>query len=113
MGISKPEIIIKSVIPVIMAGILGIYGLIVAVILKQNIKQESYTIFDGWKHLASGLWCGLSSLGTGIAIGIAVNAGVRALGQQERILVGYDVDINFSEALGLYGLIVSLILSSA
>ena len=31
----------------------------------------------------------------------------------ERILVGYDVDINFSEALGLYGLIVSLILSSA
>ena len=55
MGISKPEIIIKSVIPVIMEGILGIYGLIVAVILKQNIKQESYTIFDGWKHLASGL----------------------------------------------------------
>ena len=34
MGISKPEIIIKSVIPVIMAGILGIYGLIVEVILK-------------------------------------------------------------------------------
>ena len=34
MGISKPEIIIKSVIPVIMEGILGIYGLIVAVILK-------------------------------------------------------------------------------
>ena len=32
--------IIKSVIPVIMAGILGIYGLIVAIILKQNIKQE-------------------------------------------------------------------------
>ena len=113
MGISKPEIIIKSVIPVIMEGILGIYGLIVAVILKQNIKQESYTMFDGWKHLASGLCCGLSSLGAGIAIGIAGNAGVRALGQQERILVGYDVDINFSEALGLYGLIVSLILSSA
>ena len=78
-----------------MAGILGIYGLIVAVILKQNIKQESYTMFDGWKHLASGLWCGLSSLGTSIAIGITVNADVRAL------------------ALGLYGLIVSLILSSA
>ena len=95
MGISKPEIIIKSVIPVIMAGILGIYGLIVAVILKQNIKQESYTMFDGWKHLASGLCCGLSSLGAGIAIGIAVNADVKALGQQERLLVGYDVDINF------------------
>ena len=112
MGISKPEIIIKSVIPVIMAGILGIYGLIVAVILKQNIKQESYTMFDGWKHLASGLCCGLSSLGAGIAIGIAGNAGVRALGQQERLFVGMMLILIFSEALGLYGLIVSLILSS-
>ena len=113
MCISKPEIIIKSVIPVIIAGILGIYGLIVAVILKQNIKQESYTMFDGWKHLASGLCCGLSSLGAGIAIGIAGNAGVRALGQQERLFVGMMLILIFSEALGLYGLIVSLILSSA
>ena len=113
IGISKPEIIIKSVIPVIITGILGIYGLIVAVILKQNIKQESYTMFDGWKHLASGLCCGLSSLGAGIAIGIAGNAGVRALGQQERLFVGMMLILIFSEALGLYGLIVSLILSSA
>ena len=34
MGVLKPDQIIKSVIPVIMAGILGIYGLIVAVILS-------------------------------------------------------------------------------
>ena len=80
MDISKPEIIIKSVIPVIIVGILGIYGLIVAVILKQNIKQESYTMFDVWKHLASGLWCELSSLGTSIAIGIAVNADCLSFG---------------------------------
>ena len=39
MGISKPELIIKSVIPVIMAGILGIYGLIVSVILAQKCKN--------------------------------------------------------------------------
>ncbi len=30
MGVMKPSSIIKGVIPVIMAGILGIYGLIVA-----------------------------------------------------------------------------------
>ena len=36
MGILKPDQIIKSVIPVIMAGILGIYGLIVSVILIQK-----------------------------------------------------------------------------
>ena len=112
MGISKPELVIKSVIPVIMAGILGIYGLIVAVILNQNIKVDKYNPFSGWKHLASGLSCGLSSLGAGIAIGIAGDAGVRALGQQDRIFVGMMLILIFSEALGLYGLIVSLILSS-
>ena len=112
MGISRPDVIIKSVIPVIMAGILGIYGLIVAVILKQSIKA-GYTYFLGWRHFASGLCCGLSSLAAGISIGIAGDAGVRALGQQDRIFVGMMLILIFSEALGLYGLIVSLILSSS
>ena len=38
MGVLKPELIIKSIIPVVMAGILGIYGLIVSVILIQRGK---------------------------------------------------------------------------
>jgi len=33
MGVLKPELIIKSIIPVVMAGILGIYGMIVGVII--------------------------------------------------------------------------------
>jgi len=33
MGVLKPQLIIRSVIPVVMAGILGIYGMIVSVIL--------------------------------------------------------------------------------
>ena len=33
MGVIKPELIMRSIIPVVMAGVLGIYGLIVAVIL--------------------------------------------------------------------------------
>jgi V-type H+-transporting ATPase proteolipid subunit len=36
MGVLRPDLIIKSVIPVVMAGILGIYGLIVSVILIQK-----------------------------------------------------------------------------
>jgi V-type H+-transporting ATPase proteolipid subunit len=38
MGVLKPDLIIKSIIPVVMAGILGIYGLIVSVILIQKSK---------------------------------------------------------------------------
>lgn len=36
IGIWKPEVIMKSLIPVVMAGILGIYGMIVAVLLSQK-----------------------------------------------------------------------------
>lgn len=38
MGVQRPDLVIKSVIPVIMAGILGIYGLIVAVFISTNSK---------------------------------------------------------------------------
>lgn len=117
MGVLKPDQIIKSVIPVIMAGILGIYGLIVSVILIQKIPQNlkdpnsSYGYREGFAHLSSGLCCGLSSLAAGFAIGIAGDAGVRALGQQDRIFVGMMLILIFAEALGLYGMIISLILA--
>ena len=111
MGVLKPDKIIKSVIPVIMAGILGIYGLIVAVILNQKIGDK-YTYKQAYSHLSSGLCCGLSSLGAGIAIGIGGDAGVRALGQTDKIFVGMMLILIFAEALGLYGLIVSLILGA-
>jgi V-type H+-transporting ATPase proteolipid subunit len=39
MGVLKPDLIIRAVIPVVMAGILGIYGLIVSVILIQKSKD--------------------------------------------------------------------------
>ena len=117
MGVLKPDQIIKSVIPVIMAGILGIYGLIVSVILIQKIPQNltdpssTYGYRQGFAHLSSGLCCGLSSLAAGFAIGIAGDAGVRALGQQDRIFVGMMLILIFAEALGLYGMIISLILA--
>ena len=78
MGVLKPDLIVKSVVPVVMAGILGIYGLIIAVILLQKIDLDSYSPYQGWKHMASGLCVGFSSLGAGLAIGIVGDSGVRA-----------------------------------
>ena len=41
MGTLYPELVMRNMIPVVMAGVLGIYGLIVAVILngKSNITS--------------------------------------------------------------------------
>ena len=94
-----------------MAGILGIYGLIVSVILVSKINSTTYTYYLGYKHLSSGLCCGLSSLAAGLAIGIVGDAGVRANAQQEAIFVGMILILIFAEALGLYGLIIAIILS--
>lgn len=39
LGIVKPEMIIKSSIPIVMAQVLGIYGIIMAIIIGQNSKD--------------------------------------------------------------------------
>ena len=111
MGVTRPDLVLKSVVPVIMAGILGVYGLIVGVILQQKISSTNYSWFKGYSHLAAGLCCGLSSLAAGLAIGITGDAGVRANAHQSEIFVGMLLMLIFAEALGLYGLIISLILS--
>merc|ERR1711877_95725 len=112
MGVMNPTMVMRNMIPVVMAGVLGIYGLIVAVILNQHIKSDGYTAYQGYAHLASGLACGLSSLGAGMAIGIVGDAGVRANGQQPKLFVGMVLILIFAEALGLYGLIVALVVAS-
>ncbi len=107
MGVLRHDLIFKSVVPVIMAGILGIYGLIVAVML--NLKVEpGMTFATGYKFLGSGLCCGLSSLAAGLAIGIIGDAGVRANAQQEKIFIGMILILIFAEAVALYGFIISL-----
>ncbi|PWA47782.1 hypothetical protein CTI12_AA494400 [Artemisia annua] len=114
MGVMRPELVMKSIVPVVMAGVLGIYGLIIAVIISTGInpKAKSYYLFDGYAHLSSGLACGLAGLSAGMAIGIVGDAGVRANAQQPKLFVGMILILIFAEALALYGLIVGIILSS-
>jgi ATP synthase subunit C len=47
------------------------------------IVEATQPYSKGYKQLASGLTCGLSSLAAGFAIGIVGDAGVRANAQQE------------------------------
>merc|ERR1712087_99608 len=96
-----------------MAGVLGIYGLITAVIINGKIKvTDGYSAFQGYAHLASGLTVGLSSLAAGMAIGVVGDAGVRGNAQQPKLFVGMILILIFAEALGLYGLIVGLVVAS-
>ncbi len=42
MSVMRPELIMKSVIPVVMAGILGIYGLVVGALIGNGSKSRRF-----------------------------------------------------------------------
>lgn len=111
MSVMRPELIMKSIIPVVMAGIIAIYGLVVAVLIANSLN-DSITLYRSFLQLGAGLSVGLSGLAAGFAIGIVGDAGVRGTAQQPRLFVGMILILIFAEVLGLYGLIVALILST-
>ncbi|CAL4167681.1 unnamed protein product [Meganyctiphanes norvegica] len=111
MSVMRPELIMKCIIPVVMAGILAIYGLVVAVLIAGQLDRvPTYDLFKGFVHLGAGLAVGLSGLAAGFAIGIVGDAGVRGTAQQPRLFVGMILILIFAEVLGLYGLIVAIYL---
>lgn len=116
-----------DIVPVIMAGIIGIYGLVVSVLISDGLKQE-LPLYTGFIQLGAGLSVGLAGLAAGFAIGIVGDAGVRGTAQQPRLYVGMILILIFAEVLGtvnclqyytlayiflgLYGLIVALLMNS-
>lgn len=114
LGVSAPEKIMRGIVPVVMAGILGIYGLIVAVIINNNISTDaySYSSYAGYMHLGAGFAAGLASLAAGLSIGVVGDTAVRAYGKQDQIFVAMVLMLIFSEALGLYGLIIALLMNN-
>jgi V-type H+-transporting ATPase 16kDa proteolipid subunit len=70
-----------------MAGIIGIYGLVVSVLISDNLQQE-LPLFTSFIQLGAGLSVGLAGLAAGFAIGIVGDAGVRGSAQQPRLFVG-------------------------
>jgi len=112
MAVMRPEAIMKSIIPVVMAGIIAIYGVVVAVLIAGQLEPagDKYTVYKGFVHLGAGLSVGLSGLAAGYAIGVVGDAGVRGTAQQPRLFVGMILILIFAEVLGLYGLIVAIYL---
>merc|ERR1719274_390735 len=67
MGGMRPDLVMRSIIPVVMAGVLGIYGLITAVIINGKLDQpDLYSAYSGYAHLGAGLTVGMSSLAAGL-----------------------------------------------
>lgn len=84
MGVLKPDYVMRAIIPVIFAGALGVYGLIIAVILAGNrmcyfvmsgvhtqltrtpsVDKDEYPLKKSFEDLAAGLTVGLCGMASG------------------------------------------------
>ena len=85
MSVTRPHLAFKAIVPVIMAGILSIYGLIISVLVSQTVKLEEEKSGPGpsCRALCAGLCCGLSQLAAGYAIGLVGEQGVKCYGLNE------------------------------
>ncbi|PIL22568.1 transporter [Ganoderma sinense ZZ0214-1] len=112
LGTFKPELIMKSLIPVVMSGIIAVYGLVVSVLIVGGLKPTDYSLYAGFIHLGAGLACGFTGLAAGYAIGFVGDSCVRAYVFESKVFVTMVLILIFGEVLGLYGLIVALIMNS-
>ncbi|KAI5297870.1 v-type proton ATPase 16 kDa proteolipid subunit 2 [Ascosphaera atra] len=106
VGTFRPDLIMKSLIPVVMSGIIAVYGLVIAVLIANDMgppPEQSYSLYSGFMHLGAGLSVGLAGLAAGYTIGIVGDVGVRSYMQQSRVFVGMVLILIFGEVLGLYG----------
>lgn len=125
----------KSFIPIIIAGVLAIYGTIVAVLLCGKLTNYILSEVDGFKNLSAGLSVGSACLASGWGIGTFIqtqsaekSSATTGTGEEQPLLQHHN-SINespatggeilktlcvlvFLEAIGLYGLIVAVILQA-
>lgn len=56
---------VADIIPVVLAGIIGIYGLVVSVLISSGLRQD-LSLYAGFIQLGAGLSVGLSGLAAGM-----------------------------------------------
>jgi V-type H+-transporting ATPase 21kDa proteolipid subunit len=104
----------------------AIYGVIMAIILTNKIKEPEstgYYLEDNWDYsgyyyagygmFSAGLSVGLTNVASGISVGIAGSSCAIADAQDDSLFVKILIVEIFASALGIFGIIVGIIQSNA
>jgi len=120
-AIRVPRITSKNLISVIFCEAVAIYGVIVAIILQTRIDKvdplEDGTwgigvMKAGYAILGAGLTTGFANLVCGICVGIVGSSCALSDAQNSTLFVKILVVEIFASALGLFGVIIGIIISS-
>merc|ERR1712225_132407 len=118
-GVRAPRIGTKNLISIIFCEVVGIYGVIGAIVYSSRITgnvgyTDMYTTsnyFTGFALFWGGLTMGLCNLMCGIAVGISGSNAALADAANPALFVKILVIEVFSSILGLFGLIIGLLVS--
>lgn len=111
-SVINKTVIVRGLIAPIMAGIIGIYGLVFAIVILDSIKNTGYHVMKAYAHFGGGLSVGFTGLSAGLTIGISGQTGIIAFAQRPELFVGLTLVLIFGEVLGIYGMVISLVLNS-
>lgn len=125
-AVKAPRIRSKNLISVIFCEATAIYGVIMAIILTNKIKEPEsagYFLEEGWDYpgyyyagygmFSAGLSVGLTNIASGVSVGIAGSSCAIADAQDASLFVKILIVEIFASALGIFGIIVGIIQSNA
>ena len=118
---------LMAMVPVVQAGVLAVYGIIIGYKLstKLTVENVSMSDVDGYKNLCAGLSVGLSCLASGFGMGLYLKhlnkleyyfvrkgaADNKENASKKMSFITFVLCMIYLEAIGLYGLIVALFLT--